>query len=96
MSRAVAGYNGGTPARPPAAEDRVMAITVEAVYEDGVLKLAQSLPACLDGQRVWITLHVDSEPDRVQSAYGLIGWTGDAETVRRVALDPEFDAPEEP
>jgi hypothetical protein len=26
----------------------------------------------------------------VRRAYGLLGWTGDAETVRRVALDPEF------
>jgi hypothetical protein len=27
----------------------------------------------------------------VNKAYGLLGWTGDPETVRRVALDLEFD-----
>jgi predicted DNA-binding antitoxin AbrB/MazE fold protein len=73
-----------------------MAITVEAVYEDGVLKPAAALPVNLDGQRVWVSLHIDAEPDRVQKAYGLIGWTGDAQSVEHVALDPEFDILEGP
>jgi hypothetical protein len=49
-----------------------------------------------EGTRVWVTLHVVGEEDRVQKAYGLIGWEGDAETVRRVALDPDFDVLESP
>jgi predicted DNA-binding antitoxin AbrB/MazE fold protein len=72
----------------------LVSITVEAVYENGVLKPTQPLPVLQDGRRIRVTLHVEAEPDRVQSAYGLIGWAGDAETVRRVALDPDFDAPE--
>jgi predicted DNA-binding antitoxin AbrB/MazE fold protein len=73
-----------------------MAITVEAVYENGVLRPVQPLPVILNGKRVWVTLHIDAEPDRVQKAYGLIGWTGDAKSVERVALDPEFDILEGP
>jgi predicted DNA-binding antitoxin AbrB/MazE fold protein len=70
-----------------------MALTIEAVYENGVLKPDRPLPFVQEGTRVWLTLHVVAEEDRVRKAYGLLGWTGDAETVRRVALDPEFDAP---
>jgi predicted DNA-binding antitoxin AbrB/MazE fold protein len=67
-----------------------MALTIEAVYENGVLKPVQPLPMIPDGTRVWLTLHTAAEEDRVGKAYGLLGWTGDAETVRRVALNPEF------
>jgi predicted DNA-binding antitoxin AbrB/MazE fold protein len=73
-----------------------MALTIEATYENGVLKPVQSLPLIQEGTRVWLTLHIPAEEDRVRKAYGLIGWTGDAETVRRVALDPEFDILESP
>ncbi|HEV3262454.1 MAG TPA: antitoxin family protein [Gemmataceae bacterium] len=73
-----------------------MAITIEAIYEDGVLKPAQPLPLFQEGARMWVTLHVAAEEDRVRKAYGLLGWTGDAEIVRRVALDPEFDILESP
>lgn len=73
-----------------------MAITVEAVYENGVLKPTEPLPVLLEGARLWLTLHVAAEKERVQKSYGIIGWTGDAETVRRVALDPEFDILERP
>jgi predicted DNA-binding antitoxin AbrB/MazE fold protein len=73
-----------------------MSITVEATYENGVLKPIQPLPFVQEGVRVWLTLHIAAEEDRAQKAYGLLGWTGDAETVRRVALDPEFDILESP
>ncbi|MGH7170895.1 MAG: antitoxin family protein [Gemmataceae bacterium] len=73
-----------------------MALTIEAVYENGALKPVQPLPMIWEGTRVWITLHIAAEEDRVRKAYGLLGWTGDAETVRRVALDPEFDILESP
>jgi predicted DNA-binding antitoxin AbrB/MazE fold protein len=74
----------------------IMALTIETVYENGVFKPVQPLPAISEGTRIWLTLHTDAEEDRVRKAYGLIGWTGDAETVRRVALDPEFDILEGP
>jgi predicted DNA-binding antitoxin AbrB/MazE fold protein len=73
-----------------------MAITVEATYENGVLRPVQPLPALGEGTRVWLTLHIAAEEDRARKAYGLLGWTGDAETVRRVALDPEFGLLESP
>lgn len=73
-----------------------MAITVEAVYENGALKLPKPIPLLREGNRVWITLHISAEENVVQRSYGIIGWTGDAETVRRVALDPEFDILESP
>ncbi|MFO0964009.1 MAG: antitoxin family protein [Gemmataceae bacterium] len=69
-----------------------MAVTVEATYENGSLKLPNGAPPLLkDGDRVWITLHISSEEDVVRKSYGIIGWQGDAQTVQRVALDPEFD-----
>ena len=65
-----------------------MALTVKAVYENGVLRPAEPLPL-KEHDKVQTTVH--TEPSPLVQAYGLLGWTGDAETVRRVALDPEFD-----
>lgn len=73
-----------------------MALTVEATYENGVLKPVHPLSVIQEGARLWLTLHIAAEGDRVHKAYGLLGWTGDAESVRRVALDPEFDVLESP
>jgi hypothetical protein len=61
-----------------------------------VLKPVQPLPAIDEGARIWLTLRIAAENDRVRAAYGLLGWRGDAETVERVALDPEFDILESP
>ncbi len=68
-----------------------MAITVEAVYENGVLKPAQPLPL-KEREQVRVTIQQGDTP--LLRAYGIIGWTGDAETLERIALDPEF-LPEE-
>lgn len=62
-----------------------MSLEVEATYEDGVLKLDKPLPL-QENQRVKVTVH-----EAAKLTYGLIGWTGDPEVVRRVALDPEFN-----
>jgi predicted DNA-binding antitoxin AbrB/MazE fold protein len=85
------GHNSHVIHRVPLAEFQAMALTVEATYENGVLKPVQPLPSLAEGARVWLTVHIAAEEDRVRKAYGLLGWTGDAETVQRVALDPEFD-----
>jgi predicted DNA-binding antitoxin AbrB/MazE fold protein len=70
-----------------------MSLDIEATYENGVLKLDQPLPLG-DHQRVKVTVH---EPlSRAKISYGLIGWTGDPEVVRKLALDPEFSAQESP
>jgi predicted DNA-binding antitoxin AbrB/MazE fold protein len=66
-----------------------MALTFEAVYENGVLKLERALPPEPGGPA-----RVADTACRCRSgAKGLRSdrLDGDAETVRRVALDSEFD-----
>jgi predicted DNA-binding antitoxin AbrB/MazE fold protein len=70
---------------------RTMTITVEAVYENGVLKPAQPLPL-KEHERVRVT--VVQEPSVTRQTYGLMGWTGDAAILERFALDPELDPQE--
>ncbi len=70
-----------------------MAIVVEAVYENGVLKPAEPLPL---GEREKVQITVHTAVSRVRATYGMLGWSGDAETVRRVAMDPEFGIEECP
>jgi predicted DNA-binding antitoxin AbrB/MazE fold protein len=72
-------------------EGNRMTVTVEAIYEKGVLKLAQPLPL-QENERVRVT--VQSETSVAQQTYGLMGWTGDPETLERFALDPELDPQE--
>ncbi len=69
-----------------------MVFTIEAVYENGVLKPAGPLPLT-EHEKVRITVE-SGNPSLVQ-AHGILRWTGDAKTIERIALDPEF-LPEEP
>lgn len=68
-----------------------MAITVEATYENGVLKLTEPLPF-QEHERVQVTVQSTTSP--LIQAFGIMGWKGDAETLERLALDSEF-LPEE-
>jgi len=72
-----------------------MAITIEATYEDGVLKPTEPLP--LD-EHAKVRITIDDDADwrvsRVRATAGLLGWQGDAETVERIALNPEFGVEE--
>jgi predicted DNA-binding antitoxin AbrB/MazE fold protein len=79
-----------------------MAIVVEATYEDGVLKPAEPLPL-EEHQQVRVLVYPaggqaampsDDAESLVRRSYGLLGWTGDLETLRRLAEDPEFDPQE--
>ena len=70
-----------------------MSLEVDAIYENGTLKLDQPLPL-LERQRVKIVVQV--ETTAAQRAYGIMGWTGDIETVRNIAMEPEFGATESP
>jgi predicted DNA-binding antitoxin AbrB/MazE fold protein len=70
-----------------------MSIIVEATYEDGVLKPAEPLPLA-EHEKVQII--VNTALSRVRATAGLLGWKGDAETLRRVAMDPEFGIEECP
>jgi predicted DNA-binding antitoxin AbrB/MazE fold protein len=64
-----------------------MTITIEAVYENGVLKPAWPLPF-KERERVKVT--VSSPANWVQETAGMIQWTGDPEVLRRIAEDDEF------
>jgi predicted DNA-binding antitoxin AbrB/MazE fold protein len=68
-------------------------LNVEAVYEDGLLRLTRTLPL-EDGATVTITIH---PPGRgVKRGSGNIGWQGDPEVLRKIALDPEYGIEEAP
>lgn len=69
-----------------------MAITVDAIYENGTLKLAGPLPF-EEHAKVRVTVHAD--PSWVDRTAGMIKWSGDMETLRRLAEDVEFDPQEE-
>ena len=64
---------------------------VEAIYENGVLKPTQPLPL-REHERVQITVQTPS--NWVQETAGMIQWSGDHETLRRLAEDVEFDPQE--
>jgi predicted DNA-binding antitoxin AbrB/MazE fold protein len=62
-------------------------MTIEAIYEDGVLKLSRPLP--LEEHE---TVRITIEPQRswAERTAGLLQWTGDPEVLRRIAEDDEF------
>jgi predicted DNA-binding antitoxin AbrB/MazE fold protein len=68
-----------------------MTITVEATYENGVLRPIKPLPL-KEQERVQIT--VQTPNNWVQETAGMIKWTGDQETLRHLAQDVEFDPQE--
>jgi predicted DNA-binding antitoxin AbrB/MazE fold protein len=70
-----------------------MTLTVEAVYENGVLKPSQPLPL-KEHDRVQVTVQLKQSVAR-ESA-GLLRWRGDWETLRRLAEDDEFGIQESP
>ena len=70
-----------------------MTITVEAVYENGTLRLDGPLPF-KEHERVRVS--VQAQAATIMQAYGIIGWKGDHATLERFALDPELDPQESP
>jgi predicted DNA-binding antitoxin AbrB/MazE fold protein len=70
-----------------------MTLTVEAIYENGVLKPAQPLPL-KDQERVRITLSTGLS--RARQTAGLLRWTGDPAILERFIMDPELDPQEGP
>jgi predicted DNA-binding antitoxin AbrB/MazE fold protein len=70
-----------------------MTITVEAVFEHGVLKPVQPLPL-KEQERVRLTLHtaadIQAAAERVRATAGLIPCS-DAALIDRIALDPIED-----
>ena len=70
-----------------------MAITIEAVYENGVLKPVEPLPL-KEHERVKVT--IETPPLDILQAHGILGWKGTSEELEAFALDPEFEYPPEP
>lgn len=76
-----------------------MTITVEAVYENGVLKPTEAL-ALQEHQKVELTIRTPAEiraaVAAVRRTAGMLKWTGDPEVLRRIAEDDEFSILESP
>lgn len=70
-----------------------MTLTVEAVYENGILRPTQPL-ALKEHEKVRITIQPSANWVRV--TYGICGWTGSAQEAERFATDPELDFPPAP
>jgi len=70
-----------------------MALTVEATYENGLLRPAQPLPL-KEHEQVEVTIR--PKVNWVQKTRGILGWTGSPEELRRLALHPDFDLEQEP
>lgn len=64
-----------------------MAFTVEAVYENGVLKPATPLPL-KEHEKVSVT--VEPALTWAERTAGMLHWTGDPEVLRRIAEADEF------
>ncbi len=63
-----------------------MSLEVEATYENGVLKLDEPLPF---DERERLVLNITSKTSHVQKFYGRLKWTGDPETLRKIAEDDD-------
>jgi predicted DNA-binding antitoxin AbrB/MazE fold protein len=63
-----------------------MAITIEAVYENGVLKHLQPLPL---QERETVRVTVEQGDSPLLRAYGIIGWTGTHEELEQILAEAE-------
>ena len=63
-----------------------MTITIDATYENGILKPDQPLPL-KEHEKVKVT--VESALSLTQQTAGMIGWTGDVETFERILKEAE-------
>jgi predicted DNA-binding antitoxin AbrB/MazE fold protein len=76
-----------------------MAITIEAVYENGVLKPAQPLPL-REHEQVRVTVHLTADvkapSGAIQRGHGLSRWAGPLEDLDHLIDDDENDPLEGP
>ena len=70
-----------------------MALTIEAIYENGVLKPIQPLPL---KQRERVQVTIQTTPLDILQCEGILGWKGTSDELAPFALDPEFEYPPEP
>jgi predicted DNA-binding antitoxin AbrB/MazE fold protein len=70
-----------------------MPLTVEAVYENGVLKPAKPLPL-QEHERVRLT--IEPEGTWAERTAGMLPWTGEPEVLRQIAEGDDFSVLESP
>lgn len=70
-----------------------MSVTVEATYENGVLRLKSPLPL-KEHEKVRVT--IEPELTWAERTAGMLTWTGDPEVLRRMVEDPEQGILESP
>jgi predicted DNA-binding antitoxin AbrB/MazE fold protein len=76
-----------------AVAESLMDLSVEATYENGVLKPASPLPLT-EHERVRVVIR--PAISRARQTAGLVKWTGDPEALRRLTEDSEFGILESP
>ena len=70
-----------------------MTITIEAVYENGVLKPKQPLPL---NERETVRITIEPNVSWAERTAGILQWSGDPELLRQIAEDDEFGILESP
>jgi predicted DNA-binding antitoxin AbrB/MazE fold protein len=70
-----------------------MTISVEATYENGVLKPAQPLQL---QEHAKVRLTIEPATNWVDETAGICGWKGSVEEADLFAMDPELDYPPPP
>ncbi len=70
-----------------------MTLSVEAIYENGVLKPAQPLPL---KEHEKVRVPIESTLRIARQTAGMVPWTGEADRLERLASDPEFGILESP
>ena len=70
-----------------------MVLTIEAIYENGVLRPAQPLPL---KEHEKVTVTIEAAGTWTERTAGMLKWTGDPEVLRRIAEDDEFSVLESP
>jgi predicted DNA-binding antitoxin AbrB/MazE fold protein len=67
--------------------ETAMPITIEAIYENGVLKPSQPLPL---EEHETVRITIEPRISWAERTAGMLQWTGDPEVLRRIAEDDEF------
>jgi predicted DNA-binding antitoxin AbrB/MazE fold protein len=70
-----------------------MTLTIEAIYENGVLKPAQPLPL---NEHESVRITIGPQLSWAERTAGMLKWTGDPEVLRSIAEDDEFGIREAP
>jgi predicted DNA-binding antitoxin AbrB/MazE fold protein len=65
-----------------------MTLTVEATYENGVLKPHQPLPL---KEREQVQVTIRQAANVADQTYGIIGWSGDADTFDQLFQESKAD-----